>query len=182
MKELGTPPIDPVTLSDNPRSNPTRNHWALLTQKLGEDSLLVDKVFGHGPAARKAVFYAMDGVARRHGAMRVSYTNLQEGNAYDHRTEQGVERIVHAHKTKAEGRGNDSDEAFNAYEQGLRQPEPELEKRITKHEISSQHTIYTRSYYDSEGRYRGAVPDPEGGAPYGWHVVNGQLKPVDPFE
>lgn len=173
--------FNPVTLSDNPRSNPTRNHWALLTQKLGEDSLLVEKVHGHGPAGRKAVFKAMDGVERSHNAMIVSYANLEEGKPYNHRTEQGSEQKVHTHETMTEGFEDDSDQAFNAYDKELRQ-EPKLEIRTDEHVISSQHTIYTRSYYDSQGRYRGAVPDHEGGAPYGWHVVNEQLKPINPFE
>ena len=42
-------------------------------------------------------------------------------------------------------------------------------------------TIYTREIVNPDGSYGGAEPDPEHGAPYGWEVVNGELRAVDPF-
>lgn len=173
--------IDPtqalLDLSDNPLSRPTKNHWAI---KIDDT---VRMTFGHESTsereARRVLREAQ--ITGRTGNAKAEVVMLRQGRSYDFQKPGSANRQVHNHEK--------IDPKYTCPEGYTLMPEKEEFGVVVQEHVSgipgipgATRTLRTQSYYDRHGNYRGDVPDPENGAPYGWRVVNGRRRPIDPTE
>lgn len=95
MKENFLSHIDPVTQSASTRSNPEKNHWAIKTQRVGEDFPRVEKVIGNDTIGRNEAYRVFAETDYRTNHISAGITNLTIGETYTHRTQEGEIKSIH---------------------------------------------------------------------------------------